>query len=103
MVRVQAVFLGHALQQFQLDLERVLARRQAGAVADAEDVGVDGDGRLAEGHVHHHVGGLAADAGQRLQLLVGVRHLAAVALDQQLRLSAITFLALMRNRPMVLM
>ena len=83
-MRMQPVFLGHALQQLQLDLERVLAGRQAGAVADAEDVRVDGDGRLAEGHVHHHVGGLAADARQRLQLLVGVRHLAAMPLDQQL-------------------
>src|SRR5262252_10017303 len=36
-VRMQPVFLGHALQQLQLDLERVLARCEAGAVADAED------------------------------------------------------------------
>src|SRR5437870_3210461 len=50
---VQAVFLGYALQKLELDLERVLAGRQAGTVADAEDVGVDGDGGLAERHVHH--------------------------------------------------
>ena len=82
---VQAKFLGHALQQLQFDLQRVLAGGEAGAVADPEDVRVDGDGRLAEADIHHHVGGLAADTGQGLQLLVGVRHLAAMPLDQQLR------------------
>src|SRR5215510_11034145 len=44
-MRMQPVFLRHALQQLQFDLERVLARREAGAVADAEDVGVYRDGR----------------------------------------------------------
>ena len=68
--------------QLQLDLERVLAGREPGAVADAEDVGVDRDGRLAEGDVEHHVGGLAADAGQRLQRLARVRHLAAMLGDR---------------------
>jgi hypothetical protein len=75
---------------------------RTGAVADPEDVRVDGDGRLAERDVHHHFGGLAADARQRLQLLVGVRHLAAMVSIRAWR-GPITFLALVRNRPIVLM
>jgi hypothetical protein len=51
-------------------------------VGDAEDMGVDGHGRDAEGHRHDHIGGLAADAGQRDQFLSGARHLAAELVDQ---------------------
>ena len=47
------------------DREHVLAGREAGAVADAEDVRVDRDGRLAEGDVEHDIRGLPADARQR--------------------------------------
>ena len=82
---VQQVFLRHDLHQLHLDVERRLADRQAGAVADAEDVGIDRDGRLAEGDVEHDVGGLAADAGQRFQRLAIVRDLAAVLVDELLR------------------
>ena len=57
---------GTRSQQARFDLERRAARRQPGAVGDAEDVRVHRDRRLAEGDVQHHVGGLAADAGQRL-------------------------------------
>ena len=46
-------------------------------------MGVDGDGRLAIGHVHDDVRRLAAHARQILKLGVGVRHLAAVPLDQE--------------------
>jgi hypothetical protein len=74
--------LGHHLQQPQLDVERCLARGQTGAVADAEDMGVHRDRQLAEGDVQHHVGRLAADAGQRFERFPGARHLAAVLLDQ---------------------
>ena len=42
---------------------------------------VDREGLLAEGGVEHHVGGLAADAGERLQFLAGARHCAAVAVE----------------------
>jgi hypothetical protein len=49
---------------------------------DAEDVRVHRHRRLAEGDVQHHVGGLAAHAGQGLQRLARARHLAAVLLDQ---------------------
>ncbi|KAG1223040.1 hypothetical protein G6F68_020459 [Rhizopus microsporus] len=38
--------------------------------------------RLAERRVEHHVGGLAADAGQRLQRIAVTRHFAAMLLQQ---------------------
>jgi hypothetical protein len=66
-----------ALSSFQLDRERRLARREAGAVADAEDMGVDREGFRAEGGVHHDIGGLAADAGQGVQHVAVLRNLAA--------------------------
>ena len=47
--------------------QKMVANRQAQAMGDAEDVGVDGDRRLAEGHIEHHIGRLAPDAGQGLE------------------------------------
>src|ERR1700733_2972678 len=64
-----------------------LARRFTGgdgeAVGDAEDVGVDGQRRLAEDCVEHDVRGLAANAGQGFQLLTDARRLAAVPFDDR--------------------
>ena len=70
--------------------------RQSGAIADAEDVGVDRDGRLAEGDVEHHVRGLAADAGQRFERVAVVRGTLPPCSAMSCRDSAITFLALVR-------
>src|SRR6185437_10654738 len=53
------------------------------AVADAEDVRVHRDGRLAEHGIEDHVGSLAADARQRFQFFARARYLAAVAFQQQ--------------------
>ena len=50
--------------QFFFDFDDIFARCQSCAVGDAEDVGIDGDGGLAEGGVEYDVGGFAADAGQ---------------------------------------
>src|SRR3546814_10551836 len=44
--------------------------------------GVHGNGRLAEPGVEHHVGGLAADAGQGYERFAGARHLAFVQVEQ---------------------
>ncbi len=77
-VRVAAERLRHDLLELGFDLIGVLARREAGAVADAEDVRVDRERLLAERGVEHDIGGLAADAGQRLQLVARPRDLAAV-------------------------
>lgn len=41
----------HDLLQLLLDFERVLARRQAGTVGNAEDMSVDRDGLVTEGDV----------------------------------------------------
>jgi hypothetical protein len=83
-VRVAAEGLGHDLFELGFDLIDVLARREAGAVADAEHMGVDRERLLAERGVEDHVGGLAADAGKRLQLLAGARDFPAEAVDQRL-------------------
>jgi len=75
----------HDLFQPVLDRARILARRQAGAVRDAEDMRVDGDGLVAEGDVEHDIRGLAPDAGQFFERFAIVRHKAAVFFEQQLR------------------
>ena len=65
---------GNAFDQFVFDRLHRFARRHAGAVADAEDMGVDRHRRLAERYVQHNVRGLAPDAGQFHQLFAGFRH-----------------------------
>ena len=47
-MRVQFELRRHRLLEFLLDFERIFSRRQAGAVADAENMRVDRDGRLTE-------------------------------------------------------
>ena len=68
-----------------LDGAHSLAGRQRNAVGDAEDMGIDGDRRLAESDVEHDIGGLAADAGQGFERLAGLRHLACELRDKGLR------------------
>ena len=61
----------------------VVARRdQSHAVGHTEDMGVDGERRLAEGHALDDVGGLTAYAGQFQQLVHVGRHLATVLFHQ---------------------
>ena len=69
------------------DLARRFAGRDGEAVGDAEDMGVDGQRRLAEDGVEHHIGGLAANTGQGLQLLTVARRLTAVPFDDGARKS----------------
>ena len=45
----------------------VAARADAGAVANAENMGVHRLGRHAEPHIQHHIGGFAPDPWQRHQ------------------------------------
>ena len=85
----------HRCVEHLLDLERGLAGSEAGAVADAEEMGVDGDGRLAEGDVEDDIGGLAADAGQRLEGLAIARNLPAMPPTSAFE-SAMMFFALVR-------
>ena len=67
MVRVTAERLRDDSVELGFDLLRRLAGREAGAVADPEDVGVDGEGFFAERGVEDDVRGLAADAGKFTQ------------------------------------
>jgi len=81
-VRVALVFRGGARLERHLDRKRCLAWSETGAVGDPKDMRVDRDRRLAEGHVQHHVRGLASNAGQRLQGRAVTRNLAAMLFDQ---------------------
>ncbi len=67
MVGILQELAWHEPQQFLLHLQGGLAGGDAGAVTDAEDVGVHRDRGLSEGGIEHHVGGLASDAGEYLQ------------------------------------
>src|SRR2546428_3489930 len=85
MVRVLQVFWRGEFEQPLLDLQRILARSDAGAVGDAKDVRVDRHRRLAECRVEHHVRGLAADAEQALDRFAARGNFAAVMLEQDFR------------------
>lgn len=54
----------------------------AGPVAEAENMGVDGDGRVAKGGIQDDIGRFSADTGQRLQCGTIIRDLAGVHFDQ---------------------
>jgi hypothetical protein len=81
-MRIAAERLGRDLVQPKFDFERVLARCKAGAVADAEDVRIDGERLFAERSVQHHVGRLTAYAWQALQLFASARDLGRVIANQ---------------------
>jgi hypothetical protein len=83
-MRIAAEGLGNDPFELRFDLVDSLAGRETGAVADSEYVGVDGEGFLAECGVEDDVGGLAADAGQFLQLVPRAGNLAAKPIDQGL-------------------
>jgi hypothetical protein len=61
-VRVAPERLRHDLFQLRFDIIDGLAGREAGAVANPEDVRVDRERFLTEGGVEHDVGGLPPDA-----------------------------------------
>src|SRR3546814_10075796 len=73
------------LFELLLDREDRLARREAGAVADAEDMGVDREGLRPEGRVHHDIRGLAPDAGQFDERVTVGGDLSAMIADQNFR------------------
>ena len=81
MVSVQPEGLRHDHFELQLDLKHVLAGREAGAVADAEDVRVDREGLLMECGIEHDVRRLAAHARQLLKLLAGAGNLTPMIAD----------------------
>jgi hypothetical protein len=84
-VRVAAERLRHDLFELGLDDVDRLAGREAGAVADPENVGVDGESFLTERSVENDVRGLAADARKFLEFFSISGDLKAEAIDQSLR------------------
>ena len=93
-------FGGNAFDKLGLNLVDVLARRHAGAVARRK-ICINCHSRLVERDVEDHVGGLAPDAGQSHQFVAGLWNFATKSVISILH-SAITFFALLRYRPMVL-
>ena len=76
-MRIRPLLLRDVLHEPLLHGQRRGARRELQPVGDAEDVRIDRDGRMVEGHTHDDIGRLAPDARQPLQGLEIVRHLAA--------------------------
>src|SRR5471030_2442695 len=102
MVAVKFELGGNHFQQFIFHVLYGLSGSKAGAVTDAVDVGVDGNGGPAEGGVEHHVGGFAAYAGQGFEGGTVFRHFTIVFFQQNAAgFDHVSALAL--NRPMVLM
>ena len=81
-MRVAAKGLRHNFLELQFDLERILARGEAGAVAHTKDVRVDREGFLTESGVEHDVRRLPSDTRQLLELFAGSRNLAGMIADQ---------------------
>ncbi len=57
----------HHPLQLEFNLEHIFAWCQASAVGDPENMGIDGNRRLAESRVEHDIGGLASYPGQGLE------------------------------------
>ncbi len=96
MVGVDGVFRRHALEQLLFHFQRCFSGGQTGAVADAEDVRVHRHGRLTKTDIEHHIGRLAAHAGQGFQrfaragyFTVELLHQNAAGLHQVLGLAAV--------------
>jgi hypothetical protein len=86
-MRVAAEGLGNDLLELGLDFIDILAGRETGAVADAEDVRVDCERLLPESGVEDDVGSLSADSRKLLELFAGARDLTTVPVDERLRQS----------------
>ena len=84
MVRVQQVFGRDALHQAVFNGAHIFARRDAGAVGDAEDVGIHRHHGLAVGGIEDDVGGFAPDAGQFFQCGTVGGDFAVVVVDKDL-------------------
>jgi hypothetical protein len=84
-VGVPAEGLGNDLLELRFDDVDILARGEAGAIADAKYVSVDGEGFRPEVSVENNVGGLAADARKFTQYFTIPGDLGAEAVDQRLR------------------
>ena len=81
----------------------VLPGREAGAVRDAKDVGIDRHRGFTERGVEDDVGGLAPDAGERLERLARARHFARRTARPRPARVAMMFFALLLYSPIVWM
>ena len=81
-MRVAPEWLRDDLFELRFYIVDRLAWCEPSAVANPEDMGVDGECLLAERCVEHHVGRLATDAWQSLQLLSSSRDLTAMIVDE---------------------
>ena len=83
-MRVASERLGHDLLELRFDLVDCFSWSETRAIADPEDVSIDGEGLLAKCSVQDDVRGLAANAGERLELVSRPGNFAAVVVDQRL-------------------
>ncbi len=72
----------HPFFQQQFNLERGCPHRHAGAVANPENMRVNGDGRLTKGFVEDYVGGLPANPGEGFEGFTVARHLTTMITHQ---------------------
>lgn len=78
MMGVLKVGAGNHLEKLFFDFVGRFPFGESRAVGDAEDVGVDGERRMTEGDVEHHVRGFASDARKGHQGVAVFGDLAAV-------------------------
>ncbi len=79
---VEGEFIGHGFQQGLFDGFRCFARSHAGAIGDAENMRVDGHGRLFKNNIEYDIGGFAAYAGKLHEFISAVGHLPVIFIDQ---------------------
>ena len=72
----------HMLDESLLDFIDIFAGRKAGTVGNPKNMRVHGNRGLTKRCVEYHIGGLAADAGQGLQLGAGLWHGTLVQIEQ---------------------
>ena len=77
--------IGDPAHKLDLDSVRCLAGCHACAIANPEDMRVDGNGRVSKGLVQHHIRCFPANAGKRLKRGAIIRHEAAMRLQQHFR------------------
>src|SRR5690554_1018934 len=68
-MRVELELVRYDLHQLVLHLADGFASGEASTVGEAENMGIDGDDRVAKHRVENHIGGLAPDSGQCLERL----------------------------------
>lgn len=84
MMGIFQVVFRNALEQLHFHRQWRFARCEPRAVAQAEDMGIDGHGRLAESHIQDDVGRFSPDARKSFECRSIARHLPRMLIDQNL-------------------